>query len=153
MPDKPAKPPDAVENDAARAAANAETAGFAEAVKAKPRRKGAKQRPASKRGGKKPAAKPAKSVKPAEGAASPKPRRSTKQRKPPRQTFLVAATIAAGDGPPRLRVYAVVVRGPAEALDAVRAEIGPDIPLELTGKLSNRMSKALGLKADEVRPV
>lgn len=101
--------------------------------------KGGTAKPADKNGGK--AKKPPR-----------KPGRSAK-RTPPRQTFLVAATLAAGDGPPRLRVYAAVVRGPAEALAAVRAVLGPDASVELTGKLSNRTAKALGLEPGEVRLV
>lgn len=161
MPDMPAKVASAKSSSAesvlAEPSADASNAAREGAAKARTRPKGAKPKPTAKSGGKK---RSAAGMEPAAEASvagpspkpKPKPGRSAK-RKPPRQTFLVAATFVAGDGPPRLRVYAAVVRGAAEALAAVRAELGPEVPVELTGKLSNRMAKALGLKPDEVRPV
>ena len=76
-----------------------------------------------------------------------------KSRRPARKTFLVAATRTDVDGATALQVYTAVTRSPAEALAAVRAELGPDVAVELTGKLSNRMAKSLGLKPDEVRAI
>ena len=77
----------------------------------------------------------------------------TGARRPPPQTFLVAATVPEGDGSTGLGVYAAVTRTPAEALNAVRDLIGADAPVGLTGKLSGRMAKALGLKPGEVRRI
>lgn len=80
--------------------------------------------------------------------ASPKP-----ARRPARRTFLVAATMQGEGGDPDLRVFAAVKRTPEEAIAAVRGELGPAAAVELTGKLSNRMAKTLGLKLDEIRQI
>ncbi len=79
--------------------------------------------------------------------------RGKAKRPPPRKTFLIAATWPDGDGRTNLHVYAAVTRSPAEAIAAVRAAIGPDAALELTGKLSNGMARTLGLKPDEIRQI
>lgn len=77
----------------------------------------------------------------------------TPRRRPARKTFLVAATIQKGDAPTELCVYASVARTPAEALSAVRETLGSDVAVELTGKLSGSMAKALRLKPGEVRRI
>ncbi len=76
-----------------------------------------------------------------------------KARQPARKTYLVAATMPDGAATPHLRVFAAVKRSPAEALAAVKEALGAEISVELTGKLSNRMAKTLGLKLDEIRQI
>ena len=85
----------------------------------------------------------------------PAPKRSPPKSKrlPPRKTFLIAATFPEGVEQAGLHVYAVVKRGPAEALSAVRDHLGDLVKVEMTGKLSGRMSKILGLKPDEIRQI
>ncbi len=76
-----------------------------------------------------------------------------KARRPAQKTFLVAATMPHDAATPHLRVFAAVKRSPAEALAAVKESLGAEISVELTGKLSNRMAKTLGLKLDEIRQI
>ena len=93
---------------------------------------------------------------PAKRAARKTAKRSAsakKARLPSRKTFLVAATRLSDDGTTVLQVYAAVTRSPAEALAAARAELGPEVAVELTGKLSNRMAKGLGLEPGALRPI
>ena len=71
----------------------------------------------------------------------------------PRKAFLVAATLHDGEAVTGLRVYAAVVRSPEAALAAVRTEIGEAATVELTGSLSTRMARTLGLTADEIRQI
>lgn len=77
----------------------------------------------------------------------------TPRRRPARKTFLVAATIQKRGARTELHVYASVARTPAEALSAVRETLESDVTVELTGKLSGSMAKALGLKPGEVRQI
>lgn len=86
-------------------------------------------------------------------AAKPKRPARKAKRLAPRKTFLVAVTIPEGFEEPGLHVYAVLVREPAEALSTVRDQLGEGIHVELTGKLSGRISKTLGLRPDEIRRI
>ena len=84
------------------------------------------------------------------------PHGKTNGKKPrllPRKAFLVAATLHDGEAVTGLRVYAAVVRSAEAALAAVRTEIGEAATVELTGSLSTRMAKTLGLTADEIRQI
>lgn len=120
-------------------------------------RKTRKRQDSSKRGGanKRGMVKPATLTLAAPGVATkPKPpRKKAAKRLPPRKTFLVAVTLPEGSEEAGLHVYAVLMRGPAEALLAVRNQFGEGVQIELTGKLSGRISKTLGLRPDEIRRI
>lgn len=107
--------------------------------------------PALPRAGPKPVG-AARRDKAADGASAPgKGKRDG--RRPPAKTFLVAATVPDGGEPVKLQVYAAVARGPGEALAAVKAKLGAGATIGLTGKLSGRMARSLGLKTGEVRRI
>lgn len=86
-------------------------------------------------------------------SAQGKPAQGKKVRLAPRKAFLIAATLARDGDAPNLRVYAAVVRSAEAALAAVRGEVGDEAAVELTGSLSTRMAKTLGLRPDEIRQI
>lgn len=90
----------------------------------------------------------------AKGAAGGPAKEGPSQKAAPlarRKTFLVAVRLPQADAPALLRVYAAVKRSAADALMAVQDELGAEAAVELTGSLSTRMARTLGLKAEEVR--
>ena len=66
--------------------------------------------------------------------------------------FLVSVTTARPRAP-RPTVYAVMMPGAEEALEAVRALAGPGANVAVVGSLSARIAKALKLKPDEPHAV
>ncbi|GJE11995.1 MULTISPECIES: hypothetical protein [Methylobacterium] len=67
-------------------------------------------------------------------------------------TFLVSVT-AGRSRSQGTTVYAVMMPGAEEALEAVRARADPGATVAIVGSLSTRIAKALKLKPDEPRAV
>lgn len=63
-------------------------------------------------------------------------------------TYLVAPTSGRASS---ATVYAVRTSSAAEALAAVQSDLGPGETPVIVGSLSNRMAKAIGLKAGDIR--
>ena len=88
-----------------------------------------------------------------EEVLSEKARCAKSARRPLQTAFLVASTPVNRGDEPRLRVFAVIARGAAEVLTALRDALGAERDFEPAGKLSNWTAKALGLEPGEIRQV